>query len=335
MNIGIIKSQIAGYLGQEVADFDINGQDLLLAGLNTTRRGVEKVRDFRYSETTASLSITANGGAFASVYISGATVTVTGTLSPNVTGSWTLQGVYNNAPFYAITVTGTQYLMFYTGSQWRIRVGFTGVDGWNLTTTSLNPAGSYTATGTSTGTATVAAANAIVEVKSIQDVQLPQAGGTYYSTEFMSQDELNARIRRQIGRQPYNPALTLTELGVSTDNPIAYQQGQIIYLYPPSSFTFPVTVQLNLIQFLPDYTSDTDSDFFVQNAPEFLLWQTILDNNKIFRQFVPRQQGNVDESAVAEYASNAMKALIQWDIDMRKGTSTPETVNQAQQNVNA
>jgi hypothetical protein len=161
-------------------------------------------------------------------------------------------------------------------------------------------------------------------IKEIDSIQIPASGGDRFSIEFMTNDEWADRIERAIGRQPYDATKTLAQLGVTTRNPIAYQQGASIFLYPASMFTFPVSVTMNVTRFLPDYTADADHDFFVDFAPDYLQWAGLVEMNKLWQQFVGRQEGTVDEASIKEHAAAALSALLIWDNGIDDSTSTPK-----------
>lgn len=321
MNIGSLKNLIAGYLKRVPYDFLVNDVDTLLVAINNARRTAEKMHDFRYSETSVFLSIGANGASLAASYIN-STIAVTGTLVPDVAGSWALAGTRNGAPFFTVTVSTVVYFLSFTGSAWQIRPGgFTGSNGWNLTTTSTDPSGNYVATGTSTGVAVVTAVGATVDVKRVRRVSLPIAGGDYLPVEFMTQDAWLARVRQQTGRAVYTPANTLAQSGIYQINPVAYQQAQSLLLVPVAQYTFPIVSKLDVVQFMPDYTQDSDSDFFTENAPEYLQWAAICEGNKYWKDFVARQEGNLDEPK--QNADEALQSLIAWDASLSESTSTP------------
>lgn len=236
MQFSTLKSLVAGYLKQEVSDFTINGVDTLGVAINNARRAAERIHDFRYSETTASLSITANG-----------------------------------ASLTAATAVG-----------------------WAT----------------------------LIPIKRVRRVSLPLAGGDHLPIEFMTVDDYLARIRRQTGRTAYSPANTLAAQGVSFTNPVAYQQGQSLFLAPASQFTFPVTATLDVVQFLPDYSADTDHDFIMDEASEYLQWQAIVEGNKYWKEFVQRQEGNLQEPE--EYAQMALASLIAWDESLSRSTNAAQ-----------
>ena len=163
-----------------------------------------------------------------------------------------------------------------------------------------------------------------VGVKRVSSVLLPVASSSYQPIEFMTEDEWVARTRRQIGRQPYDATKTLAQLGVTTNaNPVCYQQGQTLFLDPqptPSA----IVAQLNVTRWMPDYTADADTDFFTDRAPEALQWQALIELNKLFRVFVPKQESNVDEASLEKYRDEALQSLIAWDISTARSTSTPD-----------
>ena len=161
----------------------------------------------------------------------------------------------------------------------------------------------------------------LVGVKRVSSVLLPVASSGYQPIEFMTEDEWVARTRRQIGRQPYDASKTLAQLGVTTNmNPVAYQQGQTLFLDPSPG---TVTAQLNITRWMPDYVTN-ETDFFTTYAPEALHWQAIIECNKFWRRFVPKQESNIDEGEVQKMADTALASLIAWDVSTTKNTSTPE-----------
>lgn len=235
--IGNLKAIICSILGRTaVADAQgIGSIDLALFALNAARRRVERMVDFRYSESNGALSITTSGGALSAV------------------------------------------------------------------------------TGLGTGST----------VKHVINVELPVAGSAYVPAEFLTEREWTDRVTRQIGRQPYDATKTLTELGVSNENPIAYQQGQTLFLVPASQFTFPVAARVNCVRFLADYAADGDTDFFTQWAPEYLQWEGLLEINKLFRRFVPKEESNISEEEIFPLRDAALQSLLSWNSSLDAGTSTP------------
>lgn len=318
--VSAILQTVAIYLGKaNVSELTINGFDAGLYAINNARRFAEKAHDFKYAETNVFLSVPSTGGTYASSYQQ-TNVTVTGTLSPNVAGTFTLTGVYNGLPFYTKTVSSVVYFLSYSGTQWTITAGgfTTGTDYWSLTTASTNPSGAYTAHGANTGVLTAAIVTAAIGIKRVKYVSLPIASGDYEVVEFLTNDQFLSRIRMQTGRQYWNPTMNLAQLGVYQNNPLAYQNAQTIYIVGTA---YPIIAQLNIVQWMPDYVNTTDSDFFTTYGSDFLQWQTVLEINKRFKYFTVRQEGDLDEALVTSLAQQALQDLIAWDSGVESGTS--------------
>lgn len=160
-------------------------------------------------------------------------------------------------------------------------------------------------------------------VKNVINVLLPVAGGDYIPTEFLTDREWSDRLTRAVGRQPYDATKTLAQLGMANDNPIAYQQAQTIFLAPASQFTFPVAARVNVVRFMPPYAFDADHDFIMDFGAEYLLWEGILEVNKFFRRFVPKEESNISEDEVEALRDKALSSFIEWNAKLDAGTSTP------------
>lgn len=331
MNITAISNAVCAYMVQtSTTPFNVNtNSDILLLALNNAARRAQRAHDFYFCQTDCFLSIGANGGSLAAAYVD-TTVTAAGTLSPNVAGAFALSGTFNNLPFYTKTVSSVVYFLSYSGTAWTITAGgfTTGSNYWDFTTTSTSPIGVYTAHGANTGALTITQTTGTIAVKRVSNVLLPIAGGNYIPIEFLTNDEWNERIQRLIGREHYNTAKNLEEIGVSQFNVLAVQQGQVLNLEPASQFSFPVVAQLSIVRWLAEYVSGSDTDFITDRAPDYLIWQGIVETNNYFKVFDKRTEGNIDESFVQGMADAALAALIAWDNDIATGTSTPTPISQ-------
>lgn len=332
MNINQIELAIVAYFTQTTTTaFNINSNaDILLLGINNARRYAERAHDFFHAQLDCFLSVGSNGGSLLSAYVD-TEVTAAGTLSPNVVGVFALTGTFNSLPFYTKTVSSVVYFLAYSGTAWNITAGgFTvGSDYWTLVTTSASPAGVYTAHGANTGALTITETTGTISVKRVSNVLLPIAQGIYIPIEFLTNDEWNERVMRLIGREHYNSVKTAEEVGISQFNAVAYQQAQTIVLMPPTLYTFPVTVKLSIQRFMPDYVNTSDTDFFTQYAPDFLIWQAIKEINNYWKVYTKRTEGNIDETFVQGMADAALQAAIAWDNAIATGTSTPTPQSQS------
>lgn len=329
--LGIQNAVVAYGMQTSASAFNINtNSDILSLAINNARRYAERAHDFFNSQRDCFLSVGANGGSLLSAYVD-TSVAASGTLSPNVAGAFALTGTYNSLPFYTKAVGGVTYILSYSGTQWNIAGGLfvPGADYWSLTTASTSPAGVYTAHGANTGALTITQTMGTISVKRVSNVLLPIAGGFYVPIEFLTNDEWNERVMRLIGREHYNPVKSAEEVGISQFNAAAYQQGQTIVLVPPTLYTFPQTVKLSIVQWLPDYVNSTDSDFFTQYAPDFLMWRALCEINDYFKVNVARTEGNISEAFIQGQADSALQALIAWDNAIATGTTTPTPQSQS------
>lgn len=100
--------------------------------------------------------------------VTSSSMVVSGSLTPNVTGTWSLQNVtYNGAPVWLFILSGIPYFMFYTGSQWNVGTSFSSSPLWFLISGPGNPGGIYTI-GTGTGTFTATFTPAVLGSKQIE-----------------------------------------------------------------------------------------------------------------------------------------------------------------------
>jgi hypothetical protein len=323
------QEAIVSYLNVTIADappagLTVNGVNLVALAINNAKRTAERSYDFYYCQTNGYLEIT-EGGSLVSQALPGITpsLSVSGG-TPNPGGTYTIIGAYNGLPLWGATVSSVVYTIFYNGTAWILTSGgFTPTNYWSYTTASTSPIGTYTASGSNTGSPfVIGAGSSYLSIKNIDNVLVPISGG-YVPIEFLTQETWQERIRQQIGRQPYTPGNTLAQYGFSLDNPVAVQQGQMLYLQLPTDFTFPITVQLDCSIFLPDYVADSDTDFFLQFAPEFIMWQGILECNKLTKFFVQRREGNLEEPNLEAFAQQAFQSLIEWDQSISQTTGTP------------
>lgn len=331
MNVTALQNQIATYLGRDsVADFMLNGQDISLYALNSARRKAEQAHDFKFSELNVSVSVPSNGLSFSSIVIS-VFPSVAGTLTPNAAGSYPPEGIFGSLPLY-INAGATSYFNYYNVSigKWilsgQLTTGNSPSPVWTSNTSgTAGQFGFYSAGSGASGTASVLPVSAgQATIKRIKSVSLPLNSGEYEPIEFLTDDEYIARTRKQIGRQPYNPSKSLANLGVSyLGNPIAYQLGQTLY-FAPATLPFPVAPQLFVVQFLPDYTTGSNTDFFTTYGPEYMYWQGIIECNNYYKRFTDqRVEGQVDDEKVQALADKALANFIEWDRSTVRSTSTP------------
>lgn len=160
-----------------------------------------------------------------------------------------------------------------------------------------------------------------ISIKRVQGVLVPIAVGDFIPVEFLSDENYLARIRAQVGRARYNATATLDDLGIASEFPYAVQQGAKITLAPAEQFSFPISAKLNVVKFLADYSGNTDHDFIMDVAPQALMYQSIVELNRLTKNFSVRpSEGDVTDTM--DLAQMAFEGLVKWDISLRQGTNT-------------
>lgn len=160
----------------------------------------------------------------------------------------------------------------------------------------------------------------LVEVKGIVDVGLFSADlGQFYPVEWTTVAEGLARTREEnpfsVIRYPTDgQALT----GLWGQRRFTFS-GMSVYFYPkplePISFSLGIEAYL----FTPDWTEldliNTDVNVgapWTTMGQQFMLWGTIIHLNNLFKQFVPRQEGNL--APPTTMMQEGLEMLISWDI---------------------
>lgn len=87
-----------------------------------------------------------------------------------------------------------------------------------------------------------------------------------------------------------------------------------IYLFPKNSeLTADLTVGIEAYTFHSGWTvMDSTSDDWTVYGEQYLLWGTVVQLNYRFKEFVPRQEGNL--AAPVDLMNAGLEALKQWDL---------------------
>jgi hypothetical protein len=99
--------------------------------------------------------------------------------------------------------------------------------------------------------------------------------------------------------------------GVAWDFSTLMLNGQRMFIYPESTGA-DVIVHLDANLWARDYTEDNDSDPFLEHGFEYMQWACIVEVNRLLRQFVPRQEGNLPPPI--RERDEAKENLINFDI---------------------
>jgi len=71
------------------------------------------------------------------------------------------------------------------------------------------------------------------------------------------------------------------------------------------------TLYFDCFTWMDDYTEESDTDFFIKHGAQYMLWASLCELNKLVKQWVPRQEGNLSEPT--KERDIALEALIRHD----------------------
>jgi len=92
-------------------------------------------------------------------------------------------------------------------------------------------------------------------------------------------------------------------------------EGNNFYYYPQSTTTKVIVV--DAFYSWPAWTTGTTTDWWTENAEEFLIWQTLVEANRLPMQFVGGSEGNLPPPT--KEANEALAKLVQAEKDSTEG----------------
>lgn len=92
-------------------------------------------------------------------------------------------------------------------------------------------------------------------------------------------------------------------------------EGNNFYYYPQSATTKVIVV--DAFYHWPAWTTGTTTDWWTENAEEFLIWQTLVEANRLPMQFVGNTEGNLPPPT--KEANEALAKLVQAEKDSTEG----------------
>lgn len=337
MTLAQLKKVVAAYLGTTTADLTRDSLDLFLVAANNVRKEAELIHSFELARVSGTLSIDGvTGGGLANVaFDSGLgteSYTVSGTLSPDLTGVYLRQGSFNGFPLYIYDpgdVSVARFLYYNAGSETyafatTLSEGNIAFGAWLKTPDSTTAAGSYSPTGGSTGTGTVTSTTTplYVGIKELVAIQRTNASNFLEPLDFTTSD---------IAIQRERDAIELCdqygfERRYPSDRSLLWNQGDrtlvlrnnTLYIYPiptiVSGDTLDVTIEA--FAFLADYTASdllatTERDFFLSHGHQYMQWGCICEMNYLLQKFVQRQEGVL--SPPEQKKAEAWKNFLVWD----------------------
>lgn len=331
MNPFTLKALVAAYHKKVAADLTVNSVDLFLIAVNNAQRQAQRRHNFEASRVSASLVIDGvNGGALSSAVITGAvneTLTVSGTLAPDATGTYTRQGYFGGLPLY-IKEGATNWFLYVNplAAAYVLTSAITSgslVNYW-LSTSALSPVGTMAPQGTNTGTATIALATSATwsGIQEVVAATRSSGDGSYLPLDFANPEVPLERDRtaRELSdlyepHRRYPSDADILDQGWNTS---LIQRGNTIYVYPnPPSSVANDEISINLEAYgrLPSIdavgTSSAPDPNFLWEQPDWLMWFTVIELNHYFKTYIPRNEGNLPPPVDA--MNQAWADLIAWD----------------------
>jgi len=108
---------------------------------------------------------------------------------------------------------------------------------------------------------------------------------------------------------------TLPTIPDSSTRELLYIEGTQIFQYPSNVST---VYQVEGYKWMADYSADEDEDWMCKFGNDLLFWGALNDLNYRFKEFVPRQEGNLSLSQ--QRVDQEMQKLIVWDNRIRNST---------------
>lgn len=170
-------------------------------------------------------------------------------------------------------------------------------------------------TGAALSSAVLFGTSTAVKVKSILNCGILGDDGTIRPIDLRRRDSVMAEIRKVNRVEPWDslgryPAQDAEHLAIGIRE--VMQWGDQVMLRPMLE-TGSITLVMEAYTNMPDYdTTGTYTDFFTDFGHNFLVWQSIVELNHFYKEFIPRQEGNL--MPPDKMAATYLQQLINWDI---------------------
>jgi len=170
-------------------------------------------------------------------------------------------------------------------------------------------------TGAALSSATLFGTTTGVQIKSILNCGIVGDDGSIRPIDFRRRDSVMAEIRKVNRVEPLDgfdryPAEDAEKWSVGVRE--VMQWGDQVMLRPMLD-SGSVTLVMECYTNMPDYDSTgTYTDFFTLYGHNYLVWQSIVELNHFYKEFITRQEGNV--APPDRLAATYLQQLINWDI---------------------
>lgn len=330
MNLFAIRDH-AAWLHNVADPTTINTQFLRL--VNIAQSDAQRKHNFEMCRVTASLAIDGTtGGSLDDAVIDAdalTSVAVTGTLSPDLTGTYSRTGNWNGQPLLVRASNPAAYVFyssFYTN--WILSPTLTNASLPAYFTPSAIQSlytGTYPHQGTATGTATVATSSASqwARLKEVVAILRTNLNGTHVPLDFTRDDIPIERDRtvRELSDNfwPWNRFPSDADILNVRGNAAITQRRRSLFVYPSPTEVVsqtPLNVILYGFGWLNPYAAtglvgDAEQDFLCIYGSDYLLWHVVDSLNLKYKTFVPRTEGNL--VSPTDKRDEAWKELVLWD----------------------
>ena len=328
MTLAQILTAAASYLGKTTGDLTVNSLDLGLLALNQVRTTAELTHDFEFNRKLVTVTVdgVTGGSLDDAVVVGSSATTVTDNIKVTLAGTNVFNGTYTKAgiiqdhSFY-VNATDPFKILWRNEDEWVFEstegtgyVGYASLDEVLPLTPDLVETwqeGQGVLPLPTVEKETIAAAGTVVEVKSIVDIGTFDANDNLRPIEWTTAAESLERQYNQVrpvsARYPTDQEATALEA-----NARITVVGRDLYLVPKSVST-QLVLGLEVYSMTADWTTTASSYApWTTKGSQFLLWQTVLHLNQLFKEFVPRQEGNL--APPKDLADEGLQALLTWDI---------------------
>lgn len=347
MDYSTLKRLISGYLrdaqnGTSLApsDFIVGGVDYIDAAINSAKFLIQKERDFKYNEITASLSIASTGTDLSAATLNGSAVTikrVKEVLLPIAGGNYIpIELLTDDRFFTRLKASIGRQRYDSTATLEDLGIGDDNpVAILNGSFVQLFPADQFTFP----VAAQLNAVRFLPDYTGPTTLTISGSGTAAINTDWEAFGTYNDRpffFNYQAGDAAPSTVYALWHSGTAWILTAASNFGNasassrytatstaelpVGLTFTATTFTGTLVVALT--------TGNVSTDFLLTYGWEYLQWQGILELNKTMKNFTERQEGNVDEKSVMEAAERAKQSLLAWDLSISTSTTTPELTSQ-------
>lgn len=303
-----LKAAITKYVGK--SDFNdlsytISGTtvDTLTQAINNAKRLIQMKHDFEAGRCIGKLSFTA--GSPATVHFARMeSMTIVNDPIPTYT-PWVTIGSVSSATGTSISISGSGTTLEVTPDD---PLRLTDLLNERFTPDGVYPAGS-TFINIVESISGFYADQVQIQRADIKRIEAAYVTDGFSPIELISREKWQARVKNFTGRDH--------TVAYVPQYPVIVQHGRVLYLHESEGdIADNSTFYFDVVRFIPDYGSDLSTDWFLTDAHEYLFWQGIVELNKLTKEFVPIEEGNLEEPVAK--AQEAMETAIMRDIAYRK-----------------